>query len=53
MIFSSQDIKFVVEKSLYEKAKPISIGFVKSFFGRGEFKITSNMQFFGGGGCCG
>jgi Fe-S cluster assembly iron-binding protein IscA len=42
-------IKYLIEKSLLEKAKPINVDFVDSAMGSG-FKITSAMS---GGSSCG
>ena len=40
--FDDRGIKFVVEKSLYERAKPIKVDYVNSEMGSG-FDITSNL----------
>jgi hypothetical protein len=52
MIFSNQEINFVVEKRLFETIKPISIDFGRTLFGQEDFKINANLPRFGGGGCC-
>lgn len=49
MAFSDRDIKYIVEKELFDKAKPIRIDFEKAFMGSG-FKLTSNLP--AGSGCC-
>ena len=40
--FEDRGIKFVIEKSLYERVKPIKIDYVSSDMGSG-FNITSNL----------
>jgi iron-sulfur cluster assembly protein len=40
--FEDRGIKFVIEKSLYERVKPIKVDYVNSPMGSG-FKITSNL----------
>ena len=47
--FTDRNINFIIEKELFDKAKPIRIDFVESGRGAG-FMITSSMA--GGGGCC-
>jgi iron-sulfur cluster assembly protein len=41
-IFNEQGTKFVIEKDLFERAKPINVDFVDSPKGSG-FKLTSNL----------
>jgi Fe-S cluster assembly iron-binding protein IscA len=43
-------ITFLMDKDLFEKAKPVNVDFVESSMGSG-FSISSNLQF--GGGNCG
>jgi iron-sulfur cluster assembly protein len=40
--FDDRGIKFVVEKSLYERVKPIKVDYLSSHTGSG-FNLTSNM----------
>jgi iron-sulfur cluster assembly protein len=40
---------YIIEKELFDKAKPIRIDFVESLLGSG-FKLTSNLP--ASGGCC-
>jgi iron-sulfur cluster assembly protein len=40
--FDDHGIRFIVEKSLYERVKPIKVDYVNSHMGSG-FNITSNM----------
>lgn len=48
--FTDQGLTFVIDKDLFEKAKPISVDFVESL-DRSGFTLTSNLST--GGGCCG
>jgi Fe-S cluster assembly iron-binding protein IscA len=48
-VFVRQGVTFLIEKSLYEKAKPIEIDFSGTAPG-GGFKITSNLET--KGTCC-
>jgi len=41
---------YLVDKELYDKAKPICVDFVDSGFG-GGFSISSNLSLGGGSGC--
>ena len=41
---------YLVDKELYDKAKPICVDFVDSGMG-GGFSISSNLNMGGGGGC--
>ncbi len=47
-VFNEKGITFVIEKKLFEEAKPISIDFVQSPMGAG-FAIKSELS--KGGGC--
>jgi iron-sulfur cluster assembly protein len=49
-IIEDNGVTFLVEKSLFEQAKPINVDFVESAMGSG-FSITSNMQM--GNSACG
>lgn len=49
-IFNLKGITYLVEKELYERAKPIMIDYVVSPFGSG-FQIRSNLNL--GGASCG
>jgi len=42
-IFDEKDIKFVIDKKLYEEAQPISVDFVESAMGAG-FKVQSELS---------
>ncbi len=46
---TEQGITFVIEKGLFEEAKPIHVDFVESPNGSG-FSLTSNLP--ASGGCC-
>lgn len=48
MEFFDRDIKFIIDKKLFEEAKPINVDFVESATGSG-FKLTSNLA--AGAGC--
>jgi Fe-S cluster assembly iron-binding protein IscA len=48
MIFPDRDIKFIIDKKLFEEVKPLSVDFVESAKGSG-FKLTSNLS--AGAGC--
>ena len=53
MTFTDRDIKFVIDKKLFEEVKPIRVDFVESPQGSG-FKLTSNLAAGAGcGGSCG
>lgn len=49
VVFTDRDITYLVEKELFDKAKPIKVDFVESFKGAG-FQLTSSLP--AGGGCC-
>ena len=49
MTFTDRNINYVIEKDLFDKAKPIRIDFVESLQGSG-FQLTSSLPV--GGGCC-
>ena len=48
-IVKNNGFTFLINKELYEQAKPISVDFIDSGWGQG-FSISSNLQI-GGGGC--
>ena len=48
-VFDDNGLKFVVEKDLFERAKPMKVDYVNSPMGSG-FSISSNMQM---GSACG
>ena len=50
LIFTEQGIMFVIEKALFERAKPILIEFMEGISQIG-FQITSSLPV--GGGCSG
>lgn len=50
MTFTDRDIKFVIDKKLFEEVKPIRVDFIEAPTGSG-FKLTSNLA--AGAGCCG
>lgn len=49
LTFTDREINYIIEKDLFDKAKPIKIDFVESFTGSG-FQLTSSLP--AGGGCC-
>jgi iron-sulfur cluster assembly protein len=42
-VFEDQGIKFLVEKTLFEKVKPITVDFITTPMGAG-FRLTSNLS---------
>jgi len=50
-IFTEQGVKFVIDKKLFEDAKPISIDFIESAMGAG-FLLKSALNAGAGGDCC-
>ena len=52
--FTDRDVKFIIDKKLFEEVKPITVDFVESVTGSG-FKLTSNLAVGAGceGSCCG
>jgi len=50
-VFTEQGVQFVIDKKLFEDAKPISIDFVESAMGAG-FLMKSGLQAEGDGDCC-
>ena len=48
-IVKNNGFTFLINKDLYEQAKPINVDFIDSGWGQG-FSISSNLQL-GGGGC--
>jgi len=52
LTFIDQGITFVIDKEIFEEAKPIRIDFIESAGGSG-FQLTSNLQSGKNcGGCC-
>jgi len=49
MTFTDRNINYIIEKELFNKAKPIRIDFVESLNGSG-FQLTSSLP--ASGGCC-
>ena len=49
-VLENNGVTFLMEKELFEKAKPVNVDFVESAMGSG-FSISSNLQL--GGGNCG
>ncbi len=49
--FMEKGVKFIIDKELYEEAKPISVDFVESPMGAG-FLLKSSLSAKGGGDCC-
>jgi Fe-S cluster assembly iron-binding protein IscA len=49
--FMEKGVKFIIDKELYEEAKPISIDFIESPMGAG-FLLKSSLSAKGGGGDC-
>ncbi len=47
-VFDEKGTKFVIEKDLWEQAKPINIDFITTPQGSG-FKLSSNLSSAGGG----
>ncbi|MCK7512306.1 MAG: hypothetical protein MZV70_55195 [Desulfobacterales bacterium] len=47
--FNDRNMNYIIEKELFDQAKPIRIDFVESLLGSG-FKLTSSLP--AGGGCC-
>lgn len=53
MTFTDRDVKFVIDKKLFEEVKPIRVDFIEAPTGSG-FKLTSNLAAGAGcGGTCG
>jgi Fe-S cluster assembly iron-binding protein IscA len=53
-VFNDRDLKYIVEKGLYELVKPIKVDYVNSYMGQG-FEISSSLSGVGascGGGSC-
>jgi iron-sulfur cluster assembly protein len=50
-IFTEQGVNFVIDKKLFEDAKPISIDFDESVMGAG-FLLKSGLNAGDGGDCC-
>ena len=50
MTFTDRDVKFVIDKKLFEEVKPIRVDFIEAATGSG-FKLTSNLA--AEAGCCG
>jgi len=49
-VFEEKGTKYVIEKYIYDQAKPIHVDFIDTPSGSG-FKLTSNLAQAGGGGC--
>jgi len=52
--FTDRGVQYLIDKDLFEEAKPITVDFTESFRGSG-FQLRSglsNRRGFGGGGCC-
>lgn len=47
-VFDEKGTKFVIEKDIFEQAKPINVDYVESPHGAG-FRLTSNLSAAGGG----
>jgi iron-sulfur cluster assembly protein len=47
-IFDDRGLKYVIDKELYSRVKPIKVDFVNTAMGSG-FSISSNMTMQGGG----
>jgi Fe-S cluster assembly iron-binding protein IscA len=47
--FTDRNMNYIIEKELFDKAKPIRIAFEESLLGSG-FQLTSSLP--AGGGCC-
>ena len=45
-------LTFLIDKTLYEEAQPITVDFMDSAMGSG-FKLSSSLAAAGGGGCGG
>ena len=50
-VFNEKGIKFIIEKELFDRAKPISVDFVQSAMGAG-FMIKSELSKGEGCGSC-
>jgi iron-sulfur cluster assembly protein len=51
MTFTDQGVSFVIEKELYETAKPISVDFIE-MPGESGFQVTSGLSSSCEGSCC-
>lgn len=51
-VIEEKEIKFVIEKEIFNQAKPIDIDFITTPQGAG-FKLTSSLSAPQEGGCCG
>ncbi len=49
-VFEEKGTKYIIEKNIYDQAKPITVDFIDSPKGSG-FKLTSNLAQPAGGGC--
>jgi iron-sulfur cluster assembly protein len=47
-VFDQQGTKFVIEKDIFDQAKPINVDFIETPQGSG-FKVTSSLSAEGGG----
>ena len=50
-VFTQQGVKFVIDKGLFEEAKPINIDFIESAMGAG-FMLKSALTAKQGDSCC-
>jgi len=50
--FTDRGVQYLMDKDLFDEAKPVTIDFKKSFIGSG-FRMTSSLKKGSGGGCCG
>jgi Fe-S cluster assembly iron-binding protein IscA len=51
-VFDENGTKFVMEKYIFDEAKPINVDFVETAQGSG-FKLTSSLSASSGNGSCG
>ncbi len=49
-VFTDRDVTYLVNKTLFEKVKPVAIDYEQNPRG-GGFKLSSNMDAAGGEGC--
>jgi Fe-S cluster assembly iron-binding protein IscA len=49
-VFDEKGTKFVIEKDIFEQAKPINVDFVETPQGSG-FRVTSSLSAAADGGC--
>jgi Fe-S cluster assembly iron-binding protein IscA len=51
-VIKDSGLTFLIDKTLYEEAQPITVDFMDSAMGSG-FKLSSSLAAAGGGGCGG